>query len=46
LRLLWRDPGCLYALDNLLAARGGALGQWPHAGWFGAKASDRVDASF
>ena len=45
LRLVRRDSGCFYALDLLLAARGGALGQWSDAGWFGAKASHRVDAS-
>src|SRR5258707_10409688 len=43
LRLFWRDTGCIYALDVILAARGGALGQWPAAWWLGAKAPDRVD---
>ncbi len=45
LRLIWRDTGCVYALDLLLAARGCALGQWPAAWWLGAKAPDRVEAS-
>ncbi len=45
LRRIWRDTGCVYALDLLLAARSGALGQWPAAWWLGANAPDRVNAS-